>query len=137
MLGKMEGKRRRGLQRMRLLDRIMDSMDMSEQTPGDNEDKHSAVHRLTGVSHDLATITTATKEASVIKSRVFPTSIIFRHFMDAQMFDNNIADSSLKIVDFCLMLLVEVRMCVFNSEARLYVSIGSTVLYPVFSLGCI
>lgn len=57
--------------------------------------------------------------------------------MDTQMFDNNIADSTLKIVDFCLMLLVEVRMCIFNSEASLYVSIGSTVLYPVFSLGCI
>lgn len=51
------------------------------------------------------------------------------------MFDNNIADPSLKIVDFCLMLLVEVRMCIFNSEDSLYVSIGSTVLYPVFSLG--
>ena len=29
MLGKMEGKRRRGWQRMRWLDRITDSMDMS------------------------------------------------------------------------------------------------------------
>ena len=34
MLGKTEGKRR-GQQRMRQLDSITDSMDMSEQTPGD------------------------------------------------------------------------------------------------------
>ena len=38
MLGKIEGRRRRGRQRMRWLDGITDSMDMSfEQTPGDGE----------------------------------------------------------------------------------------------------
>ena len=35
MLGTIEGRRRRGWQRMRWLDGITDSMDMSEQTPGD------------------------------------------------------------------------------------------------------
>jgi len=78
MLGKIEGKRRRGLQRMRLLDRIMDSMDMSLSKL--QEIMKTSTLQSTGsrgVSHDLATITTATKEASVIKSRVFPTSIIF------------------------------------------------------------
>ena len=34
MLGKIEGRRRRGWQRMRWLDGITDSMDMSEWTPG-------------------------------------------------------------------------------------------------------
>ena len=34
MLGKIEGRRRRGRQRMRWLDGITDSMDMSEWTPG-------------------------------------------------------------------------------------------------------
>ena len=34
MLGKIEGRRRRGRQRMRWSDDITDSMDKSEQTPG-------------------------------------------------------------------------------------------------------
>ena len=37
MLGKIEGRRRRGRQRMRWLDGITDSMDEFEQTPGDGE----------------------------------------------------------------------------------------------------
>ena len=37
MLGKIEGKRRRGQQRMRWLDGIPDSMDMFGQTAGDSE----------------------------------------------------------------------------------------------------
>ena len=38
MVGKIEGRRRRGQQRMRWLDGITDSMDMSfKQTPGDSE----------------------------------------------------------------------------------------------------
>jgi len=35
MLGKIEGRRRRGQQRMRWLCGVTDSMDMSEHTPGD------------------------------------------------------------------------------------------------------
>ena len=34
MLGKIEGRKRRGQQRMRWLDGITDSMNMSESTPG-------------------------------------------------------------------------------------------------------
>ena len=34
MLGKIEGRRRRGQQRMRWLDGVTDSMDLSEQAPG-------------------------------------------------------------------------------------------------------
>ena len=42
MLGKIEGRRRRGWQRMKRLDGITDSMDMSsEQTPGDGEGQES------------------------------------------------------------------------------------------------
>ena len=37
MLGKIEGKRRRGQQRMRWLDGITDSVDMFGQTAGDSE----------------------------------------------------------------------------------------------------
>ena len=41
MLGKIEGRRRRGQQRGRWLDGIIDSMDKFEQTPGDGEGQGS------------------------------------------------------------------------------------------------
>ena len=41
MLGKFEGRRRRGWQRMRWLDGIIDSMDESEQAPGASEGQRS------------------------------------------------------------------------------------------------
>ena len=50
MLGKIEGRRRRGRQRMRWLDSIADSMDMSlskpQQMVKDREAWHAAVHRV-------------------------------------------------------------------------------------------
>ena len=42
-LGKIEGRRRRGRQRMRWLDGVTDSMDMSEQALGDDEGQGSLV----------------------------------------------------------------------------------------------
>ena len=51
MLGKIEGKRRRGWQRMRWLDGMTDPMDMSlsklQEMAKDREDQHAALYRVT------------------------------------------------------------------------------------------
>ena len=59
MLGKIEGRRRRGRQRMRWLDGITDSTDMNlsklREIVKHRDAKSAAVHGVTMIGHDLAT----------------------------------------------------------------------------------
>ena len=84
MLGKTEGRRRRGQQRMRWLDSIIDSIDMSfsklQELVMDRETGHAAVHRV--AESDITEQLTNTFTFKALKSLCFRTVVLVKTFKE-------------------------------------------------------
>ena len=81
MLGKIEGRGRRGWQRIRWLDGITDLMDMSGWTPGVEMDREAwcaAIHGVAKSRTRLSDWTDSTKIPACVQNHICTTAMLFK-----------------------------------------------------------